>query len=123
MATGHVRYPPASRPAYWRTLAHLGVAYPRWMRGLSVLYPVVLGGVVSALLIAPIGLGGESRYGAWLYVGIVIAVVTFLVDRLLRMMRARRGPTRLSIVIPALASCVGIMAGWWAVNYTMGGPT
>jgi len=85
-------------------------------------YPLILGGVVSALLIAPIGIGGDFRYGAWLCVGFVIAGVTLILDRLLRIAFDHWTLTRAFVLIPILASCFGILAGWWTVNYTMGGP-
>lgn len=94
----------------------------RPVRGLSLAYPFILGGVVSALLILPIGIGGQFQYGAWLYVGIVIAVVTLAVDRLLRIPFDRWAPAAAFVLIPIGASAIGILAGWWAVNYTMGGP-
>lgn len=94
----------------------------RQMPGLSVVYPLILGGVVSALLVAPIGIGGAFQYGAWLYVGIVIAAVTFALDRLLRSPFNRWAPPSAFVLIPIAASAAGILAGWWAVNYTMGGP-
>ena len=92
------------------------------MRGPSLVYPMILGGVVSALLVAPIGIGGTFQYGAWLYIGIVIAAVTFAVDRLLRIPFDRLAPPSAFVLIPIVASVAGILAGWWAVNYTMGGP-
>jgi len=92
------------------------------VRGLSIAYPLVLGGVVSALLIAPMGIGGDSRYGAWLYVGVVVAVVTFVLDRLLRIPFRRWAPAKAFVLIPIMASAVGVIAGWWAVNNTMAGP-
>jgi hypothetical protein len=92
------------------------------MRGLSVAYPLILGGVVSALLIAPIGIGGDFQVGAWLYVGIVIAAVTFALDRLLRIPFDRWAPASAFVLIPIAAGAIGVLAGWWAVHYTMGGP-
>jgi hypothetical protein len=80
------------------------------------------GGVISALLVAPVGIGGTSQYGAWLYVWTVIAVVTFALDRLLRIPFTRCAPPGAFVLIPLVATVVGALAGWWAVNYTMGGP-
>lgn len=94
----------------------------RQLLGLSRAYPLILGGVVSALLVAPIGIGGENQYGVWLYIGIIIAVVTFALDRLLRVPFARWAPPSAFALIPIVASTIGILFGWWAVNYTMGGP-
>jgi len=93
------------------------------VRGLSTAYPLILCGVVSALLVAPIGIGGDFRYGAWLYVGVVIAAATFILDRLLRVPFDRWAPPRAFVLIPILASGFGTIAGWWAVNDTMGGAT
>lgn len=94
----------------------------RRLPSLSVAYPLILGGVVSALLVAPIGIGGNLQYGAWLYVGIVIAAVTFGLDRLLRILFERSAPAAGFVLIPIAASTVGILAGWLALNFTMGGP-
>jgi hypothetical protein len=91
------------------------------VRALSIADPLVLGAGISALLIAPIGHGGDSQYGAWLYVGVVIAVVTFVLDRLLRIPFSRWAPAMAFVLIPITASAVGVIAGWWAVNNTMGG--
>ena len=85
-------------------------------------YALVLGGVVSALLVAPIGIGGDLQIGAWLYVAGVIAAVTLVVDRVLRIPFDRWAPASAFVLIPIAASAVGILAGWWALNYTMGGP-
>jgi len=87
-----------------------------------VAYPVILGGVVSALLVSPAGIGGAFRYGAWLYVGVVIAATTLILDRLLRVPFDRWAPPPAFVLIPILAGCFGILAGWWAVTHTMGGP-
>lgn len=89
---------------------------------LSLAYPLILGAAASFLLVAPIGIGGDLQYGAWLYVGIVIAAVTFAIDRLLQRPFGRLAPPRGFMVIPIAAGVVGILAGWLAVNYTMGGP-
>jgi hypothetical protein len=82
-----------------------------------------LGGVVSTLLVVPMGIGGEGQYGAWLYIAIVVAVVTWIVDRLLRIPFKRWLPAGAFALIPILSSAVGIAAGWLAANYSMGGPT
>ena len=84
---------------------------------------MILGGVISALFIAPIGIGGDFQYGAWLYVGIVIAGVTFALDRLLRIPFNRWASSSAFILIPIAASAVGILAGWLALHNSMGGPT
>jgi hypothetical protein len=83
---------------------------------------LILGGAVSALLIAPIGIGGDSQYGAWLYIGIFVAVVTSVLDRLLRLAFHGWAPASVFVLIPFVAGAVGVIAGWWAVNNTMGGP-
>ena len=83
---------------------------------------MILGGVVSALVIAPVGIGGDFQIGAWLYVEIVIAAVTFALDRLLRIPFERWAPASGFILIPLAASAIGMLAGWWAVHSTMGGP-
>lgn len=98
-----------------------GRRVPQWP-GLSAAYPLIVGGVVSALLVAPIGIGGVFQYGAWLYVAAVVAGVTFAIDRLLRIPLARWAPPNAFIMIPFVAAAIGILVGWWAVNYTMGGP-
>ena len=90
---------------------------------LSVVYPLPVGAVVSALFVWPMGIGGSAEWGAWLYVALAIALVTFALDRLLRIpFRRRTVPAAASVVIPIAASAIGIVAGWWAVNKTMGGP-
>ena len=101
-----------------------GVTYPRCvhLRGFSVAYPLILGAVVSAVLVAPIGIGGKAQIGAWLYIWIVIAAVTFGLDRLLRIPFDRWAPASAFVLIPFLASAVGTLAGWWALQNTMGGP-
>ena len=86
-------------------------------------YPLILGAVVSALLTIPIGIGGAFQFGAWLYVGFVIAAVTFVVDRLLRGSFGRWASPAAFVLIPIVASGFGIVAGWLAVTQTMGGPT
>lgn len=78
--------------------------------------------MVSALLVAPVGIGGQLLVGAWLYIGIVVAAVTFALDRLLRIPFNRWAPAIAFFWIPIIASAIGILAGWWAINYTMGGP-
>lgn len=92
------------------------------MRRLLEAYPLILGGVVSALLVAPVGFGGQLHVGAWLYIGIVVAAVTFVLDRLLRIPFDRWAPAGALFWIPISASATGILAGWLAINYTMGGP-
>ena len=92
------------------------------MPPLSLTYPLILGAAASFLLVAPIGIGGDLQYGAWLYVGIVIASVTFVIDRLLQRPFGRLAPPRAFLVIPIAAGAVGILAGWWALTYSMGGP-
>jgi hypothetical protein len=106
------------------TLFDEDVTYPRRVRirGISLAYPFVVGAVISALLVAPIGIGGQGQVGAWLYVALVIAVVTFAFDRLLRIPFGRWAPPHAFVWIPFAATAVGILAGWWALNNTMGGP-
>jgi len=92
------------------------------MKGLSVAYPLIVGGVASVLLTAPVGFGGGLQYGSWIYIGIIIAAVTFALDRLLRIPFNRWAPASAFLLIPFAASAVGFLVGWWALNNTMGGP-
>ena len=92
------------------------------VRGLSLLYPLVVGSVISLLLVTPIGIGGAAQAGAWVYVAGVIAAVTYICDHLLRIPFDRAAPEKAFILIPFIVSGFGILAGWWATNYTMGGP-
>lgn len=92
------------------------------MPPLSLIYPLILGAAASFLLVAPIGIGGDLQFGAWLYIGLVIAAVTFAIDLLLRRPFGRLAPPRAFMVIPIAAGVGGIFAGWWALTNTMGGP-
>ena len=92
------------------------------VRELSVVYPLVLGSVISLLLVTPIGIGGAAQVGAWAYVGGVIVAVTYICDRLLRVLFDRAAPEKAFVLIPIIASGFGFLAGWWATNSTMGGP-
>ena len=94
----------------------------RFSRALLLAYPIVLGGVVSAVLTLPIGIGGTFQFGAWLYVAAVIAVVTLVVDRLLQIPFERWASPGAFTLIPVIASAVGLCACWWSLNNTMGGP-
>jgi hypothetical protein len=94
------------------------------VRRLSLAYALILGAVVSALLVWPIGVGGTAAWGAWLYIALVIAVVTFGIDRLLRIPFVRWSAPAASfvLIIPLAAGALGIIAGWLAATNTMGGP-
>ena len=94
----------------------------RQVRGLSVVYPLIVGAVTAVLLTAPIGSGGGMQIGAPLYIGAVIAAVTFAMDRLLRIPFDRLAPPSAFVLIPFVASALGVLAGWWALHNTMGGP-
>lgn len=94
------------------------------MRRLLAGYPLILGGAASALLVNPIGIGGDFGIGAWILIGAVIAAVTFALDRYLRGPFTRWAPANAFVLIPITASAVGIIAGWLAANnLIVGGPT
>ena len=88
-----------------------------------MVYALILGGAASALLVAPIGMGGGLQVGGWLYIGIVIAAVTLSLDRLIRVPFDRWAPASAFVLIPFAAGSIGILVGWWALHNTMGGPT
>jgi hypothetical protein len=90
---------------------------------LGLTYPLFVGGVASALLVAPVGIGGTFLYGALLIVGAVVAVTTFVADRLLRLAARRVGRGTGQPWVPVAASALGIAVGWWTITYAMGGPT
>lgn len=91
-------------------------------RDLSVAFALLLGGAGSALLIGPVGVGGTTEVGAWLYVGAVIAVATGASEWVLRRLFDRWLPPGAYLLIGIVASAIGLLLGWWAANYTMGGP-
>ena len=79
--------------------------------------------VVALLILSTLGstiLVASSRIT--ILAGIVVAAVTFALDRLLRIPFNRWAPVIAFVWIPIIASAIGILAGWWAINYTMGGP-
>jgi hypothetical protein len=75
------------------------------------------------LLVAPVGIGCQAAVGAWLYIGTIVAAVTFALEPLLRIPFNRWAPASVFVLIPVAASAVGIVVGWWALHNTMGGPT
>ena len=90
----------------------------------TVLYAVVVGAVAGMLLartVGPVGLGLGLDTGTPIYLGIIVAVATMAVDTILRAL-LDRWPIA-AVVIPLIASVVGVAAGWWALHNTMGGPT
>lgn len=99
-----------------------GPARTRPPRALSVAYALLLGGAASALLIAPVGAGGTTQLGAWLYVGAVIAAATRASEWLLVRLFDRWMPPSAYLLIGIIASAIGVLLGWWAATYTMGGP-
>lgn len=91
-------------------------------RDLSVAYALLLGGAGSALLIGPVGVGGTTEIGAWLYVGAVIAAATGASEWVLRRLFDHWLPPGAYLLIGIVASAIGLVLGWWAATYTMGGP-
>ena len=84
---------------------------------------IVVAAVAAAVLVLPMGIGGDAAIGAWLYVGFVIAAVTVVVERALGLVfhRLSMRPATF-LIVRLIASGLGIVAGWWVVNNTMGGP-
>lgn len=88
-----------------------------------VLYALVVGAVAGILLastVEPVGLRGGMDTGAPIYLGVIVAVSIVVVDTVLRAVLDRWPMT--AAVIPLVASAAGVLAGWWALHNTMGGP-
>ena len=85
-----------------------------------VLYAVIVGAFTGILLARTID-PEVTHTGTALYMGMVVAVVTIAVDTILRAL-LDRWPIA-AAGIPFAASAAGVLAGWWALNNTMGGPT
>jgi hypothetical protein len=89
----------------------------------TVRYAVIVGAVAGILLaqtVQPVGLGLGLDTGAPIYLGIIVALATMAVDTILRALLDRWPVT--PAIIPVIASAAGVVAGWWALHNTMGGP-
>jgi hypothetical protein len=94
-----------------------------WPRRLSAAWAflaAVIGGVV---FVQPWKIAGDMRIGTPLYIGSVIWIVTYTLDRGIRLVLGRHGDDGNQLWIPVVTAVIGLLAGEWALTNTMGGPT